>query len=216
MPRVRVKICGVQDPATAEAAATAGADAVGLVFAESRRRVTVAQATAIARALPPFVAAVGVFVDAPLEEVLALAHGVPLDAVQLHGEESPEEVEALRAQGLRVIKAVRVGEEDSAAVVRAAVERFSRASAILLDSRGEGVAGGSGRPFPWAVGEGLSARMPVIVSGGLRAETVPEALTRLRPYGVDVSSGVERDGRKDPEAIRAFVAAVRAWECAQR
>ncbi|MDR7449534.1 MAG: N-(5'-phosphoribosyl)anthranilate isomerase, partial [Armatimonadota bacterium] len=84
------------------------------------------------------------------------------------------------------------------------------------DSRGEGVAGGSGRPFPWAVGEGLSARMPVIVSGGLRAETVPEALTRLRPYGVDVSSGVERDGRKDPEAIRAFVAAVRAWECAQR
>src|SRR3989304_5860277 len=89
------------------AAADAGADAVGLIFAESRRRVTVAQAARIVAVLPPFVSAVGVFVDAPADEVLSLAHGVPLDAVQLHGEEPPEMIEILRAQGVRVLKAVK-------------------------------------------------------------------------------------------------------------
>lgn len=207
-PRVRVKICGVTAPAVAEAAAAAGADAVGLVFAESRRRVTVAQAGQIAAALPPFVAAVGVFVDAPVEEVLALAHGIPLDVVQLHGEEPPEEVAVLRAQGLRVVKALRVGDrldpED--------LERYRGATAVLLDARAAGAAGGTGRPFAWGLVRGLSERMPLVLSGGLTPENVTEALEIVRPYAVDVSSGVETDGRKDPEKIRAFIEAVRRWE----
>ncbi|MDQ7851234.1 MAG: phosphoribosylanthranilate isomerase [Armatimonadota bacterium] len=208
-PRVRVKICGVTSPEVARAAAAAGADAVGLVFAESRRRVTVAQAEQIAAVLPPFVAAVGVFVDAPVEEVLTVAHGIPLDAVQLHGEETPQEVAALRAQGLRVVKAVRVGHR----LDTEALERYRGASAVLLDTCVTGAAGGTGRPFDWSLARGLSERVPVVLSGGLTPENVAEALEVVRPYAVDVSSGVETDGRKDPEKIRAFIEAVRRWEC---
>jgi len=208
-PRVRVKICGVAAPEVARAAAAAGADAVGLVFAESRRRVTVAQAEQVAAALPPFVAAVGVFVDAPVEEVLALAHGIPLDVVQLHGEEPPEEVAALRAQGLRVVKALRVGDRFDAKEL----ERYRAATAVLLDTRTAGAAGGTGRSFDWVLARGLSERMSVILSGGLTPENVTEALEVVRPYAVDVSSGVETDGRKDPEKIHAFIEAVRRWEC---
>lgn len=208
-PRVRVKICGVTAPAVARLAAVAGADAVGLVFAESRRRVTVAQAGQIVAALPPFVAAVGVFVDAPVEEVLSVAHGIPLDVVQLHGEEPPEEVAALRAQGLRVVKAVRVGDRLDAEVLG----RYRAAAAVLLDTRAAGAAGGTGRPFDWTLVRGLSERVPLVLSGGLTPENVTEALEIVRPYAVDVSSGVETDGRKDPEKIRAFVEEVRRWEC---
>ncbi len=211
MKRVRVKICGVMSPEIVHAAADAGADAVGLIFAESRRRVTVVQAAQIVGALPPFVLAVGVFVDAPPDEVLSLAHGVPLDAVQLHGEEPPEMIEVLRAQGVRVIKAVRVGESLDAAEL----ERYRAASAIMLDTRTDGLAGGSGRAFDWHLARGLSERFPLMLSGGLAADNVAQALGIVRPLGVDVSSGVETDGRKDPEKIREFVEQVRRWESAQ-
>src|SRR3970040_261268 len=130
---------------------TAGADAIGLTFADSRRRVTVAQAARIVAVLPPFVSAVGVFVDAREDEVLSLAHGVPLDAVQLHGEEPPEMVEVLRAQGVRVLKAVKVGES----VDSAELQRYRAASALMLDTKVDGLAGGSGRAFDWNLGKGL-------------------------------------------------------------
>ena len=211
MARVRVKICGVGSPEIARVAAEAGADAVGLIFAESRRRVTVAQATQIAAALPPFVSAVGVFVDAPSDEVLTLAHGIPLDTVQLHGEESPEMVEVLRAQGLRVVKAVRVGER----VEDAVLVRYRAASAVMLDTRVDGMAGGGGRAFDWHLAKGLSGRYPLILSGGLTPENVAQALEIVRPFAVDVSSGVETDGQKDPYKIRKFIGQVRRWESAQ-
>ena len=118
MRRVRVKICGVTGPESARAAVDAGADAVGLVFAPSRRRVTLAQASAIAAVLPPFVASVGVFVDSEPDEVLETARRVPLYAVQLHGEESPIVCDRLRGAGLKVIKALRVGESLDAHLVR--------------------------------------------------------------------------------------------------
>ena len=206
-----MKICGVLSPEIAQAAADAGADAVGLIFAESPRRVTVAQAAQIVSALPPFVSAVGVFVDASADEVLSLAHGVPLDAVQLHGEEPPEMIEVLRAQGVRVLKAVKVGES----VDSAELQRYRAASALMLDTKVDGLAGGSGRPFDWGLAQGLSDRFPLILSGGLTPENVVPALDIVRPFGADVSSGVETDGQKDPEKIRKFIEQVRRWESAQ-
>ncbi len=206
-----MKICGVLSPEIAQAAANAGADAIGLIFAESRRRVTVAQAARIVAVLPPFVSAVGVFVDAREDEVLSLAHGVPLDAVQLHGEEPPEMVEVLRAQGVRVLKAVKVGES----VDSAELQRYRAASALMLDTKVDGLAGGSGRAFDWNLAKGLSDRFPLILSGGLVPENVTQALEIVRPFGVDVSSGVETGGQKDPEKIRKFIEQVRRWESAQ-
>ncbi len=206
-----MKICGVMSPEIAQAAADAGADAIGLIFAESRRRVSVAQAAGIVAVLPPFVSAVGVFVDAREDEVLSLAHGVPLDAVQLHGEEPPEMIEIVRAQGVRVLKAVKVGES----VDVAELERYRAASALMLDTRVDGLAGGSGRAFDWDLAKGLSDRFPLILSGGLVPENVTQALEIVRPFGVDVSSGVETGGQKDPEKIRKFIEQVRRWESAQ-
>ena len=171
----------------------------------------IAQAARIVAALPPFVSVVGVFVDTPADEVLSLAHGVPLDAVQLHGEEPPEMIEVLRAQGVRVLKAVKVGES----VDVAELERYRAASALMLDTRVDGLAGGSGLAFDWNLVRGMSGRFALILSGGLTPENVTQALDILRPFGVDVSSGVETDGQKDPEKIRKFIEQVRRWESAQ-
>jgi phosphoribosylanthranilate isomerase len=134
--------------------------------------------------------------------------------VQLHGGESPETCETLRQRGHRVIKAFRVADR----VDRDLLERYRAASAILLDTHVPGVMGGTGQTFTWAVAEGLSADRRLIVAGGLDPDNVTAALDLLRPYAVDVTSGVEyaaRDGRKDPGKVRAFVDAVRAWDARQ-
>ena len=211
MIRVRVKICGVMTSEIAAVAAEAGADAIGLVFAPSRRRVTIEQASAIVAELPPFVAAVGVFVDMPADEVETTARGLPLDAVQLHGDEPPEMCSLLRRQGIRVIKALRVGDR----VDEDLLGRYRQASAVMLDTKVDGLAGGSGRAFDWEAARGLSDRFPLILSGGLSPDNVGRALDIVRPYGVDVSSGVETDGRKSPEKIRQFIERVRQWDWGQ-
>lgn len=211
MIRVRVKICGVMTSEIAAVAAEAGADAIGLVFAPSRRRVTIEQASAIVAELRPFVAAVGVFVDMPADEVETTARGLPLDAVQLHGDESPEMCSLLRRQGIRVIKALRVGDR----VDEDLLGRYRQASAVMLDTKVDGLAGGSGRAFDWEVARGVSDRFPIFLSGGLTPDNVGRALDIVRPYGVDVSSGVETDGRKSPEKIRQFIERVRQWEWGQ-
>lgn len=211
MIRVRVKICGVMTSEIAAVAAEAGADAIGLVFAPSRRRVTIEQASAIVAELRPFVAAVGVFVDMPADEVETTARGLPLDAVQLHGDESPEMCSLLRRQGIRVIKALRVGDR----VDEDLLGRYRQASAVMLDTKVDGLAGGSGRAFDWEAARGLSDRFPIFLSGGLTPDNVGRALDIVRPYGVDVSSGVETDGRKSPEKIRQFIERVRQWEWGQ-
>jgi phosphoribosylanthranilate isomerase len=211
MIRVRVKICGVMTSEIAAVAAAAGADAIGLVFASSRRRVTIEQASAIVAELPPFVAAVGVFVDMPADEVETTARGLPLDAVQLHGDEPPEMCSLLRRQGIRVIKAVRVADRVDVDLL----DRYRSAAALMLDTHVDGLAGGSGRAFDWEAARGLSDRFPLILSGGLTPDNVGRALDIVRPYGVDVSSGVETDGRKSPEKIRQFIERVRQWEWGQ-
>ncbi len=207
MRPVRVKVCGVMTPEDAAIAAAAGADAIGLIFAPARRQVSLARAREIIAALPPFVATVGVFVDAPTDETELLARDLRLTAVQLHGDEPPEVCLTLQRRGIKVIKAVRVADP----VNRDLLAPYPMASAILLDTYVEGLAGGTGKTFPWEVAAGLSRDFRLIVAGGLTPGNVRRALDILRPYGVDVTSGVETDGRKDPQKVRAFIEQVRQW-----
>jgi phosphoribosylanthranilate isomerase len=202
--RLLVKVCGVTTPGDGVLAAEAGADAVGLNFYPgSKRVVSVAQARRIAAALPPFVWKVGVFVNAPLAEVRRVAKAVGLDAVQLHGDEAPAFVEAL---GLTTVKALHVGARPVAALARA----YAGADVLLLDAAQAGF-GGGGVAFDWALAIGLARRRPVLLAGGLHPGNVAEAVRAVRPFGVDVASGVEkRPGVKDRARLAAFVHAARA------
>jgi phosphoribosylanthranilate isomerase len=199
----RVKICGITTAEDAEGAVEAGADALGFVFVPGTPRyIRPDRAAAIITALPPLVVAVGVFVDQPLEELLAIVSTCRLGAVQLHGEEP-----AVYSWHLPVpvIKAFRVREAESLDGLAG-----YPAQAFLLDSFVEGQAGGTGVAFPWALARAAKRHGRIILSGGLRPETVVEAVRTARPYGVDVSSGVERrPGQKDPEKVREFIVAVR-------
>ncbi len=207
--KVRVKICGITRVEDALPAARAGADAIGLVFAASPRRVTVAEAAEVVSHLPSFVCPVGVFVDADVEEVKDTAARAGLHCVQLHGGESPEYL--ARLGGLSVIKAIRVRD---AGDVKAAAAYES--AAVLLDTASSLAAGGTGETFPWRYAAGLAAERPVILAGGLNADNVVEAIRTAHPWAVDVSSGVEeRAGVKSAEKVREFVRRVWSVEDAQ-
>lgn len=203
---VRVKICGIKSLAEARLAVEAGASALGFVFAPSPRQVTPEEAAAICRELPPFVARVGVFVNEDPARVEAVARACGLDAVQLHGEEPPEECRF--GPGLRVIKALRVGEQEPEALL-AEAQRYA-VDAILLDAKVPGRYGGAGKTFNWRIAAGFRRCWPgpLILAGGLNSGNVLEAIRIVRPYAVDVSSGVERHGRKDPALIKEFMSLV--------
>lgn len=208
----RIKICGITRPADGRAAARAGADAIGLVFANSPRRVTTAQARAIIANLPPYISTVGVFVNSRAETIANHVAEVGLGEVQLHGDESPGIVEKLR--GLRVTKALRVRDR----TFLDDVQRFADAgvAAILLDAYTPSVRGGTGRKLDWDLVVGvlragaIESRVPLLLAGGLTPMNVRIGIRKLRPWGVDVSSGVELEpGIKCPDKIAEFVAAVR-------
>ena len=204
MTAVRVKICGITRVEDALAAAAAGADAIGLVFyAKSPRAVDIEQARAILAALPPFVTTVGLFVDAERSELERILASVPLDLLQFHGDESVQQCEAF---GRPYIKALRVKAGDD---IAAQVARYPSAQGILLDAYVEGVPGGTGEAFDWSlIPQTLSK--PLILAGGLRPDNVAEAVSRVRPYAVDVSGGVEASkGVKDVEKVGAFIRAAR-------
>ncbi|MCZ7639282.1 MAG: phosphoribosylanthranilate isomerase [Verrucomicrobia bacterium] len=202
---VRVKICGVTRLEDAQAAVEAGADALGFMFYErSPRRVSVAVGAAICRQLPPFVSKVGVFVDAAIEVIEEAVVQCGLDVVQLHGGESPAFCGRLSRP---VIKAVRVrGPETLAELAGYAT------AAWLLDAYVPGQRGGTGATFDWGLAtQAVGLGRPVILAGGLTAANVAAAVRQVRPYAVDVSSGVESEpGRKDAAAIEAFVRAAKA------
>jgi phosphoribosylanthranilate isomerase len=205
MSVVRSKICGITRIEDALAAARAGADAIGLVFyAKSPRAVDVRQARAIVQALPPFVTTVGLFVNASRCELGEILDAVPLDLLQFHGDETPEECAHYQRP---FIKALRVRPGDD---LQAQCLRYRQARGILLDTFVPGVPGGTGEAFDWSlVPENLA--LPVVLAGGLSPENVADAIARMRPYAVDVSGGVEAaKGIKDPLKIQAFVRAVRA------
>ena len=199
----RVKICGITSTQDAAAAVDAGADAVGLVFAPGTpRQIAPEAAAAVVERLPPLVAVVGVFVDHPLDEVLRIVAALRLHAVQLHGQESED---FSRRMPVPVIRAIRVRDASSLRPM----ETYP-ADAFLLDAHVEGRHGGTGVVVPWDLALRAKGRKPLFLSGGLRPETVAEAVRRVRPYGVDVSSGVEASpGRKDHQKVREFIANVR-------
>jgi phosphoribosylanthranilate isomerase len=202
---VKVKVCGITNPDDARVAADAGADAIGLIFAESPRRVSVERAREIAAALPVGVLKVGVFVDADPEEVLRIARVVGLDYVQLHGDEPPEALAEIRDGGIGVMKALRVRNAEALA----AVERYE-ADLFLLDAWSAKARGGTGARFDWELAKSLRGRDNIVVSGGLGPENVREAIEYFEPYGVDASSSLEeRPGKKSGERVRRFVRAAR-------
>ena len=209
----RVKICGITETAHALAAAEAGADFIGLVFAPSRRQVSMEQAKGIALAVkdsekPPLV--VGVFVNTPAPEVNRIADYCGLDWVQLSGDEPWE---GLRDAERPLIKAIRVGQEGHSeeiiAHLKAGSELLGKDFVCLLDSQVEGSYGGTGRTFDWRLAKQVSQRFPVLIAGGLSPQNVGQAIKVARPWGVDVSSGVETGGEKDVAKIEAFIRAVK-------
>lgn len=200
---MRVKMCGMKTVSAALAAEEAGADYIGFVFAEkSRRFIAPKAAQEIARELR-HAQKVGVFVDAPMDEVNAIAALVGLDYVQLHGHETAE---TARGSERPVIKAYRYGDDFS-------VEEANTypAEIILVDSYIRGAAGGTGTTFSWeeAAREIARVRKPVLIAGGITAENAGEAMAMFRPFGLDVSGGLEENGAKSEAKIRAFMEAVR-------
>ena len=201
--RTRTKICGITRVEDAQAAVAVGADAIGLVFyANSPRYVGIERAAEIIASLPPFVAAVGLFVNADPAEVRAVLGAVRLDLLQFHGDESAQYCQSFH---FPYIKALRV--RPGVNLVQYAAD-FASARALLLDAYQEGVAGGTGQVFDWGL---IPADLPkpVILAGGLNAGNVAEAIRQVRPYAVDVSGGVEREkGIKDADKIAAFMRGV--------
>ena len=223
MPRTRIKICGVTHPDDARLAADAGADAVGMILhaAGARRAIDMATAEHIVFAVPPYTSPVGVFVDADPDELQSVSARLRLRHVQLHGNESPRYVALLR--DLTVIKAVKLQSRRDTTLwdwgIAISDGYLRHLTGILVDAVSPTAAGGTGRENDWnvvqhACGEAAGLLHPpsIIVAGGLTPENVAGVVRRLRPYGVDVSSGVEGDtyGRKDAGKVRAFVEAVRA------
>jgi phosphoribosylanthranilate isomerase len=195
---VKVKICGLTCIEDAVAAMEAGADALGFVFEPGRHQVTPEQARAIIAALPPFVSIVGLFVNEDVAVVRQIAEFCWLDTLQFQGDESPDYCASFSR---RVIKGFKIKDETS-------LERLEAytVTAYLLDSYVPGLSGGTGRSFNWELARGLSASRPIILAGGLTPANISTAISVIKPFAVDVSSGVENEsGRKDPQKMADFV-----------
>ena len=201
----RIKICGITNTADALAACEHGADALGFVFAPSPRQISPEAAREIIRSIPPFITMVGVFVDEPADRVREIVRFCKLDAVQLHGNESPDYIAGL---GMPAIKGFRVKNK----VTIDCIYQF-KLKWFLLDTYMPGTAGGSGRSFDWTIAADAARLGRMILAGGLTADNVTTALATVRPYAVDVSSGVEiAPGKKDHGKIQQFIHEVRTWD----
>ncbi len=196
-----VKICGITTEADALLAVALGADAVGFVFAPSPRQVSAQQTRRIIERVPPEILTVGVFRNEAPARVVEIVNGIGLKAAQLHGDETTEQTKWVAERVPLTIKAFPAGHPGISRI-----DDYG-ADLVLVDAESPG----SGEVFDWRLAEGVVDPARLLVSGGLRAENVADAVAHLHPYGVDVSSGVESSpGRKDPVKLRAFVAAARA------
>jgi phosphoribosylanthranilate isomerase len=201
--RTRVKFCGITRTEDALHAASLGVDAIGLVFyPKSPRKIDNKQAIEIIRVLPAFVSAVALFVDAEEQDIRSVVDSIVVDCLQFHGNESPE---ACRKYGKRYIKAVRVNSQTS---FKRLAEAYHDANALLLDAYDPSAFGGTGKAFDWnLIPKDLA--MPIILAGGLDSSNAESAITEVRPYALDVSSGVEaQKGIKDKIKMTAFMNAV--------
>ncbi len=202
MKRARLKFCGITNAGDAQAAVALGADALGFVLAGGPRAVTPERVASICAALPPFVVRVGVFVDQELDEVEGLLQSCHLDRAQLHGEEDPAFVRALEGRAYKAFR-VREGEDPSTEIAR------YPEGAVLLDAWHPRRPGGTGRRCDWSVARRVAEQRPVILAGGLEAGNIGAALAEVRPWAVDVSSGVERaPGLKEREKMWRFAHAL--------
>jgi len=206
---VRVKICGITNAADARAAIEAGANLLGFNFyGKSPRHITEEEAVEVRSQLPKRVKAVGIFVNESPADVVALRQSLKLDAVQLHGDETPETVAEI-APLVPVIKAFRVEPEFPLATL----DEYSEAFAFLFDAAHTGQYGGTGHTTDWDVARRASLSHRIILAGGLKVENVGAAIRIVRPYGIDVASGVESSpGKKDHGRLREFIQEVRRAE----
>lgn len=193
----KVKVCGIRRQEEAEWAVKAGADAIGFVFADSKRKVDVEKAAEISKAVPPGLLKIGVFVNESKERLQEIFQLVQLDYVQLHGDESVEFCETLN---LPFIKAISVKERNDID----GIDEFP-GEMVLLDSGKGPHRGGNGTTFNWDYAHSFDIPQQLILAGGLNPDNVREAITKVRPYMVDVSSGVETDGEKDRLKMEAFI-----------
>jgi len=198
---IRVKICGITNKKDALLAIEVGADAIGFIFAESPRQITPAKAKAIIRTLPPLIKTVGVFVNEEPARIKEIKSFCGLDLIQLHGDESPEICRDLMPHS---IKAFRIQNERDLKNI----ERYQGAvRAVLLDTFQKGKAGGTGKTFDWSLAvKAKETGLPIILSGGLGPENIQEAISTVKPYAVDVNSGIEkRPGKKDPVLMKQLM-----------
>lgn len=197
---MRVKICGITNLKDAEAAVQYGADALGFVFASSPRQVTPVQARAIVKKVGPFVSTVGVFVNETPEKIIQTMIECGLSAAQLHGDENA--LVTRKLSSFKVIKAFRV----DASFRFSQLKGFESVDAYLFDTKVKDLFGGSGKAFDWKLLSAARIRKSFILSGGLHPRNVKEAVRTLRPYAVDVSSGVEQSaGKKDLKKMKEFI-----------
>ncbi|MCD2223992.1 phosphoribosylanthranilate isomerase [Listeria cossartiae] len=202
-----VKICGLKKAVDVAAAVENGADMIGFVFAKSKRQVTIEQAHQLAENIPATVKKVGVFVNPTEEELTAAIKGVPLDIVQLHGQEPTEQANRTDAE---VIKAFPVKDGK----LPPSINDYPNAY-ILLDAPAEEYEGGSGKTFDWdKINSDALTKNKLIIAGGLNAGNVQVAIKRFEPYAVDISSGVETNGEKNPEKIKNFIKTAKGVELA--
>lgn len=197
---VRVKICGITNADDARDAVALGADALGFIFADSPRKISVKDAKPIIKSLPPFISCVGLFVNEYVERAQEVCGHCGIHTIQLHGDEPPEGLSDLT--GYKVIKAFRVRDKS----VLDTLKNYSSADAFLLDGYVEGEMGGAGAVFPWEIARDAKEFGQIIIAGGLTPENVADAVTIAQPYAVDVSSGVEKSpGKKDKELMKKFI-----------
>ncbi len=199
----KIKICGIKTLNDAKFAVDYGADAIGFVFAESKRNVSKEKARAIIQKLPPFVTTVGLFVNDTAENIEAICRFCGLDAIQLHGNERPGLLNKLK--DFKTIKAFRIQNEKDILPIKK-----YKPDAILLDGYSENKMGGTGTSFDWKIVKNIRTSIPIIVAGGLTPLNVSRAIRVVNPYAVDVSSGVESSpGKKDKKLIKKFIDAVK-------
>jgi phosphoribosylanthranilate isomerase len=205
-----IKFCGCTSWADAEMAVEAGADAVGMILAPSPRQIGIDVMREIAQRLPDRVEAVGVVVNPSEEELDAMLAACPRMTVQFSGSENPGVVARF---GDRAIKAIHVDARGGTERLEAACARYPRARA-LFDTYGDGLGGGTGRTFAWERVAGIARTRAIVIAGGLNPDNVDACVRAARPFGVDVRSGIETEGRKDVQKMRAFFNAVRAADAA--